>query len=265
MTDRELTQLNDELSAHMRQIERCTFSSDRYGRLILATPPETRYHYVYPRDSSCAVQFFRRLIVSPNRYDAAGPAYELMGNMARFMKDVQSPKGHWGQRYSPDGEDKAIYKQEDNVAHGIAILCNYLLTVHHRKEEIPDLEGFLEAIRRAMDFGINRVFRKELNLFYSTTSIHESAMEEGFTCWVNFAYLHAFNLAEEVFRVFDHLDILPDDYFEFPKHFYYSARELFMSGNRYVRRIGPRGNVDLRPDFTLLSPFYFGFVDYKTE
>jgi GH15 family glucan-1,4-alpha-glucosidase len=38
-----------------------------------------------------------------------------------------------------------------------------------------------------------------------------------------------------------------------------------MAGDRYIRRIDPFGNMDMRPDFTLLSPYYFGIINYKAE
>ncbi len=147
---KELTRLNQQLTEHMDIILRCTAESKKYGRLLLASPPDSRYPYVYPRDTSCAVQLFRRMAGSPHGYDAAPQAFELMQSMATFMKDALSQDGIWGQRYSLSGEDKGLYKQEDNVAHGIAILCNYLLAAHHRKKDIDDLEGFLATIERAL-------------------------------------------------------------------------------------------------------------------
>ncbi|MFQ5753329.1 MAG: hypothetical protein ACE5HI_15165, partial [bacterium] len=114
-------------------------------------------------------------------------------------------------------------------------------------------------------YSINHFYEKELNLFRSTTSIHESAMEEGFTCWVNFAFLYAFSLAHEVACNLNENKIISNTYLNFRKHFLYSISELFMSGDRYIRRIDPHGNIDLRPDVTLLSPFYFGFLHYKQE
>ena len=263
--EKELTQLNDELSEHMEIILKCTVPSQRYGRLLLASSPENRYPYVYPRDTNCATQLFRRIAGSPNGYDAADQAFELLKSAAGFMKDVMSDSGQWGQRYSLDGEDKSIYKQEDNVAHGIAIICNYLLTAHRLKKDIVDLEDFLSSIDRGWGYCIQNYYQKELNLFYSTTAIHESAMEEGYTCWVNFAYLYAVSLAHEVASLMDENKIISSPCLSFRKHFLYSVSELFVSGQRYVRRIDPRGHTDMRPDFTLLSPFYFGFLHYKTE
>ncbi len=59
--EKELTQLNDELSEHMQIILKCTMPSQRYGRLLLASSPENRYPYVYPRDTNWATQLFRRI------------------------------------------------------------------------------------------------------------------------------------------------------------------------------------------------------------
>lgn len=263
--ERGLTELNDQLSRHMEIILKCTIPSQKYGRLILASPPTSRYPYVYPRDTSSAVQLFRRLATSENGYDVADQAYKLIESMAHFMKDALSPSGAWGQRYDLEGADRSIYKQEDNVAHGLAILCNYLLTAHQMKKEIKDLEGFLQSIDRAIEYSMKNLYTKELNLFYSTTSIHESAMEEGYTCWVNFSFLHAFQLAYEVCSSIDEKRIISPSYLCFEKDFLYTVSELFMSGERYIRRIDPNGMVDTRPDFTLLSPFYYGFVHYRKE
>ncbi len=127
-SNRDLNQLYDQLSHHMQIILKCTVATKKYGRLLLASPPESRYPYIYPRDTSCAVQWFRRVAASPLGSDIGPQAFELMKSMAHFMKDIASGGGKWGQRYNLKGEDKSVYRQEDNVAHGISILCNYLLT-----------------------------------------------------------------------------------------------------------------------------------------
>lgn len=263
--EKEITRLNDQINTHFSIILKCTAPTEKYGKLLLATPPDTRYPYIYPRDCNCATQLFRRVAGSKNEYDAGPPAFELMKSMAHFMKDVQSPEGAWGQRYSLDGEDKSIYKQEDNVAHGIAIIANYLLTAKRLKKDIPELEELLGSINKALEFCINNYYQKELNLFYSTTSIHESGIETGYTLWVNFSFLFALSLAHEIAHEFDDGKVISEYYLNFRKQFLYSVSELFMSGQRYIRRIDPDGRMDMRPDFTLLSPFYFGFLHYERE
>jgi GH15 family glucan-1,4-alpha-glucosidase len=258
-------QLDQRITEHLGYILQCTASCKKYGRVLLASPPDKRYPYVYPRDVASAMQLFRRISGSRKGYSAAAESYDLMETMAHFIKDVQAEQGYWGQRYSLEGEDKGIYKQEDNTAHGISIICNYLLTALRLKKDIKDLENLLNGINEALGWSIKNYYKIELNLFHSTTSIHESAMEQGYTCWVNFAYLYAFNLAQEVAELMDHQKIISRDHLEFIKHFQYSINELFMSGDRYIRRIDPYGNMDMRPDFTLLSPYYFGIINYKAE
>ena len=253
---KNLTELNDQLSYHMERISRCAVESKRFGLLLLASPPQSRYPYVYPRDAGCAVQLFRRITGSRNQYDAAPRAFQLMESMAHFMKEAASGSGYWGQRYSLDGEDKSIYRQEDNIAHGIAILCNYLLAARRLERDVPDLEEFLNCVDRAAGHALNNLYEMELNLFHSTTSIHESALEEGYTCWVNTSFLYALSLVDEVSQTIDERNIISPSVLQFRRHFLYSVSELFLSGDRYVRHIDSTGHVDLRPDITLLSPFY---------
>lgn len=260
-----LTKLNDQLNEHMKIIMGCTIEHKKYGRLLLASPPTSRYPYVYPRDTNCAVQLFRRIAGSTNDYDSREQAFEIMKSMAYFMKDAISKDGHWGQRYSLEGEDKSLYKQEDNVAHGIAIICNYLLTARWLKREVEGMEDFFACIDKALDYSYTCLYEKELNLFYSTTSIHESAMEEGYTCWVNFSFLYAYSLANEVANKKDKKNIIRPEFLNFRHQFLYSVSELFIGDNRYMRRTDPDGTRDMRPDFTLLSPFYFGFLHYKQQ
>lgn len=263
--DVDLDDLDGQLSHHIRIIERCAVEVEGHGPVLLATPAQNRYPYVYPRDCSCAAQLFRRLAGSKHGYDAGPRAFELLRSTASFMKAVQAPDGSWGQRYSLEGEDKAIYVQEDNVAHGISIICNYLLTAAYLEKDIDDLEGCLDAINRGLVHALENFFHADLNLFESTTAIHESQLERGYTIWVNLSFLFAFSLADEVNTKLDAPDLIDDRHLEFRKQFLYTVNELFMEGQRYVRRIDTRGHIDRRPDVTLLSPFYYGFMHYKDE
>jgi len=262
---KKLTKLNDQLNEHMDIILKCTIENKKYGRILLASPPTSRYPYVYPRDTNCATQLMRRLAGSTNDYDCREQAFEIMKSMAYFMKDCISAEGSWGQRYSLEGEDKSLYKQEDNVAHGIAIICNYLLTARYLKRPVENMDDFFVCINKALDYSYTTLYEKELNLFYSTTSIHESAMEEGYTCWVNFSFLYAYSLANEVADKKDKKNIIRPQFLNFRHQFLYSVSELFIGDSRYIRRTDPDGKRDMRPDFTLLSPFYFGFLHYKIQ
>ncbi|MFO7767872.1 MAG: glucoamylase [bacterium] len=257
--------LDEQLSLHLDFIEQCG-AEDAGGRqVLLATPPENRYPYVYPRDCSCAAQLFRRLAGSKAAYTAGPRAYLLLEDMAAFIREVQGPDGSWGQRYGLDRTSKAIYVQEDNVAHGISILCSYLLTALRLDEEPEDLEGCLDAVNRGLEHALDRVYDREIDLFRSTTSLHESALESGYTLWVNLSFLFAFSLADEVDRKMDAGDRIDPRHLEFRERFLYTVNELFMDGDRYVRRIEPDGHTDDRPDVSLLSPYYYGFLHYPDE
>ncbi len=256
-------ELDEQLSLHMDFIEQCATDDSEGRRVLLATPTENRYPYVYPRDCSCAAQLFRRLVGSKAGYSAGPRAYALLEDMAGFIRRVQAEDGSWGQRYALDGTSRAIYVQEDNVAHGISILCNYLLTAHRLEKEPQDLPGCLEAVNRGLAHALDAVYDREIDLFRSTTSLHESALESGYTLWVNLSFLFAFSLADEVDAKLDADGHIEQRHLDFRERFLYTVNELFMDGDRYVRRIAPDGSMDHRPDVSLLSPYYYGFLHYQ--
>ncbi len=119
--------------------------------------------------------------LSTSGLSIADDAYGLLKTIAGFVLEVVRDDGYIGQRYALSGEEKSIYKQEDNNAHGLITLSNYLLTAEKRKEDIRDIDKVLLSINNASQFAIKNYYRPEINLFHSTTSIHESALEEGFS------------------------------------------------------------------------------------
>lgn len=262
MNDRRL-KLNDELKFHLSVITKCSVNIDKYGPVLLSSPPDKRYPYFYPRDVACAAQLLRRLAISD--YDVCDQAFTLLKANAEFIADAQREDGYWGQRYALSGEEKSIYRQEDNIAHGISIICNYLLASLERGEEVKELDRLLSIIGRALEYAFSNFYKKELHLFYSTTSIHESSMEQGFTLWVNFSYLYAFALTEEVVKKYHKRGIISSSSIKFKKHFRHSVGGLFTWSDRYVRRFTSDGQIDIRPDFTLLTPFYYGFASLNLD
>ena len=197
-----------ELEAHFKIIQSCSIETDGGERILLAARPESRYPYFYPRDSACASGLLAYLSTSDLSF--ADDAYKLLKSIAYFVLKVLRDDGYIGQRYALSREEKSVYKQEDNNAHGLIILSNYLLTAEARGENIQDIDKFLLSINSASQFAIKNYYRPEINLFHSTTSIHESALEEGFSCWTNFAYLKAFTLVSRVNDDLDAPDIIPD-------------------------------------------------------
>lgn len=252
--NRKLLDLNRDINTHLDIISQCIIDTGQGGAL-LATMPGSRYPYVYPRDSACASRFLHKLTSSPLK--AGETAFRILGEIARFILGCQREDGYWGQRYGINGEDKAIYVQEDNVAHGVSILCRYLLTAVRRGVEIPQVERFLQAIQRGFLYSTRNYYRNEIHLFYSTTSIHESAIEEGYSIWVNYAYLLMLRLIESVGKACGAEDRFRQAV-DLKNAFEGTTGRIFTMSGRYVRRLKPNGEIDLRPDITLMSPFFFG-------
>jgi CRP-like cAMP-binding protein len=251
---KKLLDTNREINKHLNIISQCTVDTD-VGSALLATLPGSRYPYVYPRDSACASRFLYKLVISPIK--AGDIAFRLLGGIARFILHCQREDGYWGQRYGIKGEDKGIYKQEDNVSHGVIILCRYLLAAVRRNVEIRDLVSYIDAIDKGAEFARKHYYRNEIHLFYSTTSIHESAIEEGYSIWVNYAYLLMLRLIERIGNEYGVGDRFPEE-MELKKGFESTIDNVFALSDRYVRRLKPDGVVDLRPDITLMSPYFFG-------
>jgi GH15 family glucan-1,4-alpha-glucosidase len=138
------------------------------------------------------------------------------------------------------------------------ILANYVIASVKRGDEIENLGHLISAFNKAATFALDHYFRREINLFFSTTSIHESAIERGYSLWVNYAYLRSFHLAEIIHEHIGKTDI-SKKILEFVPYFESNIHKLLIHNGRYIRRITPEGDYDYKPDITLMSPFYFGF------
>ena len=150
------------------------------------------------------------------------------------------------------------------MAHGMIILANYILASLERGDEIKKLSDITTAFNKAAMFALENYFRREINLFFSTTSIHESAIERGYSLWVNYSYLRAFLMAEKINEHMGKTDI-SNKILEFVPYFESNIHKLLVHNDRYLRRITPEGDYDYKPDITLMSPFYFGFHELNSK
>ncbi len=253
LVTRRRLDLDNELYRHFDVISHCTVDT-ALGSALLATIPDSRYPYVYPRDSACASRFLFKVVTAS--VNSGELAFGILENIARFILNCQRKDGYWGQRYGIRGEDKSIYLQEDNVAHGVIILCRYLLAARFREKRTIDVDTIISAIDRGARYACSNYYRKGIHLFYSTTSIHESAIEAGYSIWVNYAYLLMLNLVERIAKEYSVLDRFSES-LTLKEGFESNIDSVFCIHDRYVRRLKRDGNADLRPDITLMSPFYF--------
>ncbi|MHC4266876.1 MAG: hypothetical protein ACYSTS_00285 [Planctomycetota bacterium] len=243
----------EKLAKHLEIIAKCSIST-KLGTVLLATILESRYPYVYPRDSACASTLFRQMVEKD--LDPKGDAFGLLKGLAQFISYVQDESGEWVQRYGLHGQKKAIYIQEDNTAYGGIILANYLLACHNHHEEPAELEDYLKKIKKAIQFAIKNFYREEIFLFFSTTGIHESAIEKGYSIWVNHVYILFFDLIAQLTRKFGLKDSFAEE-LSLRCRFCQSVHRRFILSDRFVRRITKDGTFDLRPDVTMMSPVYF--------
>lgn len=218
----------------------------------LATPMGSRYPYVYPRDLAAIARAFDRL-------DAKGTeSTRMLEGAAAFLLAAQGLDGAWGQRYNLDAKDQSIYRQEDNTAHAVAVLARHVR--HHRREgrAAPQEAAAIEAMQRGLAFARSSIYRKGINLYYSTTSIHESALEQGYTLWTNGAYRDAYRLAVEAARLTGD-DAHAAKWEDQQRRLDENIRRHFVQDDQWIRGLTAEGRFDRRPDVTLLSPYYFQF------
>jgi GH15 family glucan-1,4-alpha-glucosidase len=242
-----------DVGFHLGVLETC--QADWKGaRLPMATPPGMRYPYVYPRDLAAIARAHDRL---GGAHDEGRVARELQA-AAAFLLEAQGPNGHWGQRYDLHARDKSIYPQEDNTAHAAAVLARHVR--HERRQgRVSSIESeVLHAIERGLEAARRGVYRKGINLFYSTTSIHESAMEKGYTLWTNGAYRDAYRLAVEAFRAAGRIEHA-DAWERRLEALEANIGRHFVQDGVWIRALTGDGRFDRRPDVTLLAPYYFGF------
>ena len=250
----EENDFNKEVKFHLNIIARCCKKTKR-GLAVLATFKRSRYPHFYPRDGA---SISKSLFLACTKTKSKEKAFLLLADIAKYTLSVQSKNGAWLQKYGVSGRDRSVYKQEDNTAHGITILANYLLAAVKLKKHVKNKNKFLQAIKKAADHALNNYYVKERRLFFSTTSIHESTLERGFTLWTNTCYWNAFNLIERLSRKIE-TKINLSEHVEFKNLIERSIKKNFILDKRFIARIKCKTKKDLRADITLLSPFYFGF------
>ncbi len=243
-----------KVKQNLRIIKRCCVKAPN-GIAILASLRRSRYPYVYPRDAAGVSKALKSIAL----YTAFGEeAFGLLKESAKFIMHILVSDGYLGQRYSITGKDRSIYKQEDNVAHGIIIIGNYLTTAYALNKKINDKKRFIESMLKGMEFALNNYYKSRKGLFFSTSSIHQGSNETGFTIWTNFSYFLALSLVEEVL-IKEKRKKLYLKYNKFKKRFEKTLLKKFIKRGIFIHRITKKGEYDKKPDITQLSPFYFGY------
>lgn len=146
-----------------------------------ASPPGTRYPFIYPRDHSICILG----AISSGHLNEAKKGLE-------FILAAQKPSGEFSQRYDVDGNDTS-YKDLQIDGNGLILyaLNQYLkATGGLFFESLADREFcdlYWEAIEKAVDFILQNK-NNEVHLIHTINSIHEyPAYEHGFEIYANSA------------------------------------------------------------------------------
>ncbi|MCK5721554.1 MAG: glucoamylase [Gammaproteobacteria bacterium] len=146
-----------------------------------ASPPGTRYPFIYPRDHSIDILG----AIAGGLMDEAKRGLE-------FMLNAQKPSGEFSQRYDVDGND-ASYKDLQIDGNGLILFAlgkYFEATGGSFFEEMADKEFVLkhwETIEKAVEFILLNK-NEEVDLIHTINSIHEyPAYEHGFEIYANSA------------------------------------------------------------------------------
>ncbi|KAB1185532.1 glucoamylase [Haloferax sp. MBLA0077] len=238
-------------------------SGDVEGAVPLASDPDHRYPYAYPRDIACITRAWLAAVRAGVDVDRSR---RHIVDAARFHLGVQGDDGAWQQRYALDGTDKGIYIQEDNVAHGLRVLSHAVFALDETDSWSAVGDEFVDDVAEAIDQAIaytrRELYDPNAHLVESTTSIHEGRIESGYTLWVNAAFVSGLRQARRALSVggVEQSDI-ESRIDEFLPILEGGVERAFTSPQQVPRRYSPEGELDFRPDVTLFSPYYFGLSD----
>ncbi|MCD4822382.1 MAG: glucoamylase [Methanococcoides sp.] len=146
-----------------------------------ASPPGTRYPFIYPRDHSIDILG----CIAADMMDEAKKGLE-------FVLNSQKPLGEFSQRYDVDGND-ASYKDLQIDGNGLVLYSTgkyFEATGGMFFEKLADkkfVEKHWETISKAVDFILMNK-NEEVDLVHTINSIHEyPAYEHGFEIYANCA------------------------------------------------------------------------------
>ncbi len=137
---------------------------------ILASPPKSRYPYVYPRDHAICIL----ALIDAGEIKRARKALE-------FILKTQNRNGSFPQRLTTEGKD-ASYKpiQLDNAGLVLYAFMEYLKITSDR----DFLKENRRKIRKSLAYLKSKMTKQ--HLFFTPNSIHEfPPLEEGLEIWAN--------------------------------------------------------------------------------
>lgn len=138
-----------------------------------ASPPGTRYPYVYARDHSVDLLG----AISAGLFKEAAKGLE-------FMLKYQKPSGEFAQRYDVDGNDRS-YKELQIDGNGLVLFA--LGKYCEATNDYSIAKDYWDKVMKGAEFIMGNM-NKEVKLVHTINSIHEyPAYEQGFEIYANSA------------------------------------------------------------------------------
>ncbi|MCK5233266.1 MAG: hypothetical protein KAJ91_00460 [Candidatus Aenigmarchaeota archaeon] len=151
---------------------------------ILASPPNARYPYMYPRDTMLILRTLLEL-----------KQYRKVEKTLSFVFGLSGEIGEWHQRYTKDGRP-ASYRPSQVDCNGL------VLYMAKRYYDCTKDTAFLKKNWKKIYLGtrfLEEHYIKEERLVYSMNSIHEwPPMEAGFEIWANVSALAGFSASRKM-------------------------------------------------------------------
>jgi GH15 family glucan-1,4-alpha-glucosidase len=223
-----------------------------------ASPPGTRYPYVYARDHSIDILG----AISGGLFKQARKGLE-------FMLEHQKPNGEFAQRYDTDGNDRS-YKELQIDGNGLVL---FALGDYCEKSGDLSIAGeYWDVVVKGAGYIIQNM-NKEVNLVHTINSIHEyPAYEHGFEIYANSA---CYGGLEAVSRIGMLLDKKTDGIGPAKKRLGAGITKALWSPKRksFIKNIrikdktskplgyDPYSSVVTDVDAALYAPAYFGVVE----
>ena len=151
---------------------------------ILASSPDGRYPYIYPRDHSICIL----ALIDADEFVKAKKALT-------FILNAQNSDGSFPQRVTRNGRD-ASYKpiQLDNTALIIYAFARYI----KKSKDNKFIKKYKSKINKSLKY-LGKNLNEQKYLFYTPNSIHEfPPFEEGYEIWANSVCYGALKLLEDI-------------------------------------------------------------------
>ncbi len=235
-----------------------------------ASPPGTRYHFIYPRDHSVDI--------------LGAIAAGLLGEAKKaleFILNAQKPLGEFSQRYDVDGND-ASYKDLQIDGNGLVLFAmgKYFDATTKSSTGAEDVDFVREQwdkVEKAVGFILMNK-NEEVGLIHTINSIHEyPAYEHGFEIYANCAccagILAAVRMGRSIGKKVDTWKVEAEKIKEsIITRLYSSRRRSFIKcirvKDRYSKPIGydAFASVVIDVDVVEYSPAYFELIsDYDIK